>query len=391
MDASRDEPKAHPANLKSKRRDPNKPFYPRKSTSNTDRRRIVKAYLNGSMVKTISDMLGIKLSTVYGIVKQYRKTGQVAASERGGNHKKLLSNDAVKSIRNWLEEDDTLSLQQLTDKVWDQYHVRVSKTTVAREVKALRATLKRRKLIQEAAKWKDFETTDAIEASQSAEDSVATNEYAVFFKEEYLSSSDVDEQCSDGIDIGETVLTHTSGWEQIVEPLKSEDDLAAVNNINESYSSEHEPLLEKGISAEELLNPIVANQHNDNHIATYLSSKHQPTANESHLQVSTKTTETCTFAMQMIDEPQIMKTVTVSMPKTPSATVDSFESPVKIVNVPDTCTHCTCFHQLVADQKKIFAIFSTFEQNIVDGIQQVKETLMNKLKDIEQSVKDSKQ
>ncbi|XP_052897466.1 uncharacterized protein LOC128304327 isoform X2 [Anopheles moucheti] len=367
MDANRIEPKSNPANVKSKRRDPNKPFYPRKSTSNTDRKRIVKAYLNGALAKNISDMLGVKLSTVYGIVKHYRRTGRVVASERGGNHKKLLSDDAVNSIRNWLEEDCTQSLQQLTDKVWDQYHVR------------------------EAAKFKDFETTDSMEASQSADDSVAANEYAVFFKEEYLSSSDVDEQCSDGIDIGETVLTHTSGWEQIVEPIKSEDDVAAVNNINESYSTEHEPILDKDISAEELLNPIAANQPNVKHIATHLSSKQQPTANESHLQVSAKTTETCTFTMQMLDEPQIMKTVTVSMPKIQSATDHSIESPVKVEKAPDTCTHCTCFHQLVAEQKKMIAIMSTFEQKIVDGIQQVQETLMNKLKDIEHSVKDKKQ
>uniref|UniRef100_A0A4Y0BRD9 Uncharacterized protein n=1 Tax=Anopheles funestus TaxID=62324 RepID=A0A4Y0BRD9_ANOFN len=92
--------------------------------------------------------------------------------------------------------------------------------------------------------------------------------------------------------------------------------------------------------------------------------------------------------MHMLDEPQTMKTITVSMPKSPAANDHSFDNLTKtnVANAPTTCTHCTCFHELVSEQKKMLALFSTFEKKIVDGMQQMQETLMHKLKQIEEII-----
>uniref|UniRef100_A0A4Y0BVY5 Paired domain-containing protein n=1 Tax=Anopheles funestus TaxID=62324 RepID=A0A4Y0BVY5_ANOFN len=233
-----------------------KPFVPRKSTSDTDRRHIVKAYLNGGLPRTISDMFGIKLSTVYGIIKNYRNTGKVAAIRRGGNHKKILSPEAAQSVRNWLKEDNTLSLKQLAQKVWEQYHIHVSPSTVAREIRTLRAALQRRKLAVQAKKWNNYIATAGIEALHSNDDSIAEDQSATFVKEEDLSSSDDNEQCADDIDIGETVLTHTDGWDQTVESYKSEDNPLEEIIINESDLSE--TLMGKKISCDSMAKVIRA-------------------------------------------------------------------------------------------------------------------------------------
>uniref|UniRef100_A0A182MSG7 Paired domain-containing protein n=1 Tax=Anopheles culicifacies TaxID=139723 RepID=A0A182MSG7_9DIPT len=240
-----------PKNLNLKKRSSRKPMFSRNTTSDTDRERIVKAYLNGSSGKLISEMLNIKLFTVYNILKKYRDTGKVHADSRGGNHKKLLSKEAGNSIRNWLEEDSTLSLKQLAIKVWETYHLRVSTTTVAREVKALRKTLQRRKLIQEAKKWKDFAPTTEMDESQSSDNFVAVNgDDARLIKEECPSLGDVSEQRSDDFDLGDT--TNTDDWEETVESYKAEVMPAEENNTNDLEKPELEKSTENHLQSDEV-------------------------------------------------------------------------------------------------------------------------------------------
>ncbi|XP_049280587.1 uncharacterized protein LOC125762482 isoform X2 [Anopheles funestus] len=121
----------------------------RKTTSNEDRERVVTAYENGATHAAISQMLNIKLATVYGIVKKYQKTFEAEAKKRGGNREKLLSQQAISDLQSWINDDCTVTLKSLQQKLMQEHGVRVSTTTIAREIKGFNYSLKMLKLIPE--------------------------------------------------------------------------------------------------------------------------------------------------------------------------------------------------------------------------------------------------
>ncbi|XP_061504544.1 uncharacterized protein LOC133393317 [Anopheles gambiae] len=113
-----------------------------KTTSDSDRKRVITAYENGSAPSAISQMLNIKRPTVYGIINKYNATWQIAAAKRGGTCKKKLSQDAVESIRAWIDEDCAITLKSLAQKVFERHGVHVSISTIAREVKGFNYSFK---------------------------------------------------------------------------------------------------------------------------------------------------------------------------------------------------------------------------------------------------------
>uniref|UniRef100_A0A4Y0BHG9 DUF4806 domain-containing protein n=1 Tax=Anopheles funestus TaxID=62324 RepID=A0A4Y0BHG9_ANOFN len=121
----------------------------RKTTSNEDRERVVTAYENGATHAAISEMLNIKLATVYGIVKRYQTAFQVEAKKRGGNRQKVLSQQAISDIQCWINDDCTVTLKSLAQKLLQEHGVRVSTTTIAREIKGFNDPLKMVKVIPE--------------------------------------------------------------------------------------------------------------------------------------------------------------------------------------------------------------------------------------------------
>ncbi|XP_040156349.1 uncharacterized protein LOC120896363 [Anopheles arabiensis] len=199
----------------------------KKQTSDKDRERIVNAYLKGFGAKMISNMLNINIYTVYYILKQYRRTGQVFSAERGGHNAKALSDDVAQSIRQWFEEDSTLRPKQLTQKVLEQYHIRVSPCAVQRELKDLQKKLY--KSMQPVSKpnstiqhKNDSNCNATRKDSLAIKDCLVANESTVFIKQEYGNSSDDDAQLTDHIDIGETQLTYGSGdFKEKFEPSNS--------------------------------------------------------------------------------------------------------------------------------------------------------------------------
>ncbi|XP_052890193.1 uncharacterized protein LOC128298480 [Anopheles moucheti] len=113
-----------------------------KTTSDEDRQRIITAYESGATPASIGNMLNINKSTVYGIIKRYKDTWQIESKKRGGHRAKSLSSEAVDSIRVWIDEDCTLTLKALAEKVFQQYGVRVAASTIAKEVKEFNYSFK---------------------------------------------------------------------------------------------------------------------------------------------------------------------------------------------------------------------------------------------------------
>uniref|UniRef100_A0A8W7PUP2 Paired domain-containing protein n=1 Tax=Anopheles coluzzii TaxID=1518534 RepID=A0A8W7PUP2_ANOCL len=95
-----------------------------KTTSDEDRKRVITAYENGVAGKDIALMLNLHRATVYSIIKKFQKTWNVEAAKRGGNRAKLLPEEAVQSIRTWIDEDCTVTLKALAEKVHERYSVR---------------------------------------------------------------------------------------------------------------------------------------------------------------------------------------------------------------------------------------------------------------------------
>uniref|UniRef100_A0A182SU47 Paired domain-containing protein n=1 Tax=Anopheles maculatus TaxID=74869 RepID=A0A182SU47_9DIPT len=110
-----------------------------KTTSDADRQHVLSAYEKGTPPSEISRLLNVKKSTVYGIIRRYKDTWQMEAKKRGGNRAKLLPREAVDSIRDWIEEDCTVTLKTLGEKIFQQYGIRASRSTIANEIKDLKS------------------------------------------------------------------------------------------------------------------------------------------------------------------------------------------------------------------------------------------------------------
>ncbi|KFB46044.1 AGAP005022-PA-like protein [Anopheles sinensis] len=104
----------------------------RRPVSDADRERIIQANDNGETPKAIASMLGLKLYTVYEILRQYWKHGKVRASKRGGVRNRKLSPAAIADIEKWLDEDCSISLRSIASKVLSAHSISVSTTTLSR-------------------------------------------------------------------------------------------------------------------------------------------------------------------------------------------------------------------------------------------------------------------
>ncbi|XP_041772470.1 uncharacterized protein LOC121593830 [Anopheles merus] len=117
-----------------------------KTTSDKDRRRIISAFEKGVSAPAIGKILNIKQGTVYGIIKNYKERLQIDSKKRGGQNPKLLTPEAIDSIHRWVDENESVTLKVLTERVFKEHGLRVSSTTVAREVRAYKNPTKMPKI-----------------------------------------------------------------------------------------------------------------------------------------------------------------------------------------------------------------------------------------------------
>lgn len=120
-----------------------------RTTSDEDRERVITAYENGYTATMIADMLSINRSTVYSILKKFWKTGEVEAKKRGGIKPKKLTSAAISDIQKWIDEDCSISLKKLGEKILESHGIQVSAATIAREIKKFNYSFKRVKLLPE--------------------------------------------------------------------------------------------------------------------------------------------------------------------------------------------------------------------------------------------------
>lgn len=120
-----------------------------KTTSDTDRERIISAYTRGDSATEIAKILQVKRATIYEIIKKYQRTNVITAAKRGNNRLPKLSDTQKNSIKLWVNENCTLTLKSIVNKVMNEYNVSISKMTVSRILDGFHYSLKRLHLIPE--------------------------------------------------------------------------------------------------------------------------------------------------------------------------------------------------------------------------------------------------
>ena len=84
----------------------------------------------------------IKRNTIESILGNYNETGKVSVKKRGGENKKVLSEEEQNTIKSWVDEDCTITLAQLVQKCANELQKKVSQSTINRVLDGFTYTLK---------------------------------------------------------------------------------------------------------------------------------------------------------------------------------------------------------------------------------------------------------
>ena len=71
-------------------------------------------------------------STIKNIIKNYNGTGEMHTSRRGGNHRSKITAEEKEQVKKWTDEEFSLTLWQLVEKVKSEYNKTVSIQTIER-------------------------------------------------------------------------------------------------------------------------------------------------------------------------------------------------------------------------------------------------------------------
>ena len=86
-----------------------------------DRNRIINVYEENGDYWTLSAQLGIKRQTVRNIILNFRETGRREALPKGGNRPQSLSNEMIEFVVASIEEQPTITLNEIRQKLIVQY------------------------------------------------------------------------------------------------------------------------------------------------------------------------------------------------------------------------------------------------------------------------------
>lgn len=109
-----------------------------KKYNNQDRQRIVECANRGGDWVTLAQSLGIKYKTAY----HWMRSGKETTNRRGGFKPKSLTEDQIGRIIEWIEEDGSLSLKQVKEKVFREFHESVCISTIGNYLEGQLFTLK---------------------------------------------------------------------------------------------------------------------------------------------------------------------------------------------------------------------------------------------------------
>ena len=117
------------------------------NVNNEDRKRIVDAYISGKSIKDITEILKFKRQTVNSIIKIYNTEGRINKLKRGGRHNEKLNNEQKNEIKEWINENASITLLEISNKINAKYHILISKSTISRIIENFHYSFKRISLI----------------------------------------------------------------------------------------------------------------------------------------------------------------------------------------------------------------------------------------------------
>lgn len=106
--------------------------------SNDLRRRIVEAYEGGEhTLAEVADLFSVSLATVKNFLRRHRQTGSPDALPHAGGRKPTLNEKARQFIREALQQDNDLTLDELRRRLQAKHRLTVSRPTMCRLLQAL--------------------------------------------------------------------------------------------------------------------------------------------------------------------------------------------------------------------------------------------------------------
>ena len=104
-----------------------------KVTSSIDRERIINAYLNKQNHIQLASQLGICKRTAQRILQAYNEEGRKSPKALG--LKKNITNEMTEDIKKCIDENSTITLQEIQHKLLQKYNKNISLTTVHNTIK----------------------------------------------------------------------------------------------------------------------------------------------------------------------------------------------------------------------------------------------------------------
>lgn len=97
--------------------------------------------------RQIASDLNVHEATVSRIIKKYNQTGSFCRKKTGGDHRSLLNDEQKNYILQKVDENCSLTLKQLADKVFEKFNLKVSRQTIQRTLNEFHYTLKKVSLV----------------------------------------------------------------------------------------------------------------------------------------------------------------------------------------------------------------------------------------------------
>lgn len=114
----------------------------RKRISQQERITIINHHLNGLRKSSISDIMKIPRSTIFGIISIFEKEGRISENIRGGDRRTKISNENKELLQKKVDEDPTISLKQLKEYAESRFNLNVGCSTIDRCLRSFHYTLK---------------------------------------------------------------------------------------------------------------------------------------------------------------------------------------------------------------------------------------------------------
>lgn len=148
------------------------------------RLRIITQFQNGNDAKFISNYESVPISTVRNILNIFKNTGRMCIIRKGGCKNKKLMDDQKNFIMELVNDDCTITLREIQNKIFNKYSINVAQSTIHYCLKSMHYSLKTISLIPTRRNDEQSITTRMNYASRFMEIEENYNSRDIFYLDE---------------------------------------------------------------------------------------------------------------------------------------------------------------------------------------------------------------